>query len=879
MSREHIWINVLPMDNWIAIDEKVQGITLLEALLQIGLDLGGECKGLRKCGKCKVKVLTSIEMPPAHETDGLLDEEELRQGFRLACRHKILKDTAVLIGEDLAAAYEQGPDAVKAYLHEKEQAEIVLNEAKLILVGEGGVGKTSLLAALRGDPFIENRKSTHGVEVDIKSLVVGDIDNGENITLNGWDFGGQNIYRHTHQLFFTAPAVYLVVWEPRRGPDQSRVAEWIKLIKHRAYDESSPEERPRILVVASHGGPTERIDHINEQQLYDEFGDLLSGFFHVDSKPSEDGICFHLEELKAAIGNEASSIPSVGRKVPLTWKKVLGALRKRSRREPYISYKQFEKLCNRQGVSNKLGATYAGILNELGHITYYRDDENLKNTLTLNPQYLSKAISFVLEDRTTKDAHGLIDHTRMCEIWNSPDKPPHERYPEELHPIFLRLMEKFDISYQVVMPHVDAPPTSLMAELVPSLRPDGWQQDWVLKPRDIERVQVCRILDAETGRTVEAEGLMYRLIVRLHRYSLGRNNYYLSRHWKTGMILDDGYNGRGFIEEIGGDVYVTVRAAYPERFLHHLCSEIVWLVDHFWKGLVARMFVFCPNNSCKGLLGIDEMIAFRREGIPKVRCAVCKRFHEIDSLMGTIQPKPQLQDAIKKLSIGQDNMLRAMREGFDSLDAQLRVLMSQADEQYEALLSALTDQAKSGPRMFSFEPLDRSNFNPKKWTREKFRLTLWCEHCRLPVTELNSPGDTSGVYEIELSRAWVQKAAPVLKMISTTLSLALTIAVPGTKLATDDAAYSAIAEQLEFGVKTADALIKGGEKISDWLVVSEESELDKTRKAIRAKGAVLRELHALLREIDPANVYGGLERVQNKRCKYLWVHQKFVSEY
>ncbi len=181
------------------------------------------------------------------------------------------------LNPELAAAYEQGLDTVKAYLRAKAEDQIVLNEAKLILVGEGGVGKTSLLAALRGEPFVEKRETTHGVEVNIKSLAVSAPDNDAEITLNGWDFGGQNIYRHTHQLFFTAPAVYLAVWEPRRGPEQSCVEEWIKMIKHRAYDESRPEERPRILVVATHGGPTERLDHIDEQALRDEFGDLIAG--------------------------------------------------------------------------------------------------------------------------------------------------------------------------------------------------------------------------------------------------------------------------------------------------------------------------------------------------------------------------------------------------------------------------------------------------------------------------------------------------------------------------------------------------------------------------------------------------------------------------
>jgi hypothetical protein len=159
---------------------------------------------------------------------------------------------------------------------------------------------------------------------------------------------------------------------------------------------------------------------------------------------------------------------------------------------------------------------------------------------------------------------------------------------------------------------------------VPGIRPEGWENDWVLKPGDVERTQICRILDSQTGRTAEAEGLMYRLIVRLHRYSLGRKNYSLSRHWKTGLILDDRFNGRAFIEEIGGDIYVKVRAAYPERFLFHLCTEIQWLVDNFWKGLDAKFFVPCPTEECKGLLEIDEIMDFKSAGMPKVRCSVCQ---------------------------------------------------------------------------------------------------------------------------------------------------------------------------------------------------------------------------------------------------------------
>ncbi|MBN2119301.1 MAG: leucine-rich repeat domain-containing protein [Anaerolineales bacterium] len=773
------------------------------------------------------------------------------------------------LNPELAEAYKQGIDGVKSYLRAKvEGGEVVLNEAKLILVGEGGVGKTSLLAALRGEPWVENRETTHGVEVAIKSLVVKDPMSGKQITLNGWDFGGQNIYRHTHQLFFTAPAVYLAVWDPRRGPEQCCVNEWIKMIKHRAFDETRHSERPRILVVATKGGPKERLDHIDEQALRDEFGDLICGFYHIDSKPNDNGVCYQLDELKQAIAREAASIPSVGRSVPLSWKNVLEAIRRRGQNDPYITYERFEALCSRQKVSNELAALYATILNELGHLIYYRGDDTLKDTVILRPDYLSKAISFVLEDKASKDNHGLVEHHHLSEIWFDPARPENERYPKDLHPIFVRLMEKFDLSYQVAMPELSAPPTSLVTQLVPNLRPDDWAQVWEgLRSGDVERAQVCRILDAETGRTVEVDGLIYRLIVRLHRYSLGRKNYYNSRHWKTGLLLDDGYNGRAFIEEIGGDVHVTVRAAYPERFLHQLCTEAQWLVKNFWKGLDAKLFVPCPTEKCKGLLEIDEMMDNRSNGLDKIRCSVCRKYHEIDSLMATMQPKPVWDEAVATLRNEHRQILQAQDIGFDRLSTQLRVLMSQADEQYENMLAWLSNPARDGPRLFSIEPVQLGHFDPANWTHETFSITLWCEHARVPLPVLNGKDSKKGIYEINLTREWFKKAAPVLKVITTTASLVLPVASAGLKIVLDETIY----KKLDFSKEVINASLSGFSKSTDLLTQSDMP------KELRADDSSLRELHAFLQKEDPT--FGGLKRVQNKRREFLWVHERFASEY
>ena len=48
-------------------------------------------------------------------------------------------------------------------------------------------------------------------------------------------------------------------------------------------------------------------------------------------------------------------------------------------------------------------------------------------------------------------------------------------------------------------------------------------------------------------------------------------------------------------------------------------------------------------------------------------------------------------------------------------------------------------------------------------------------------------------------------------------------------------------------------------------------------EGIEAQGAVLRQLHAWLKEKAPG--FGGLVRVQNKRHEFLWVHPQFEKEY
>ena len=88
-------MNVLPDDLWMNVRE---GETIWEALQNTDVELGGDCGGLGKCGKCKIKVLSQVN-PPSTEEEKLLDEEELKQGIRLACRTRVNHDMVISTGE------------------------------------------------------------------------------------------------------------------------------------------------------------------------------------------------------------------------------------------------------------------------------------------------------------------------------------------------------------------------------------------------------------------------------------------------------------------------------------------------------------------------------------------------------------------------------------------------------------------------------------------------------------------------------------------------------------------------------------------------------------------------------------------------------------
>lgn len=758
-----------------------------------------------------------------------------------------------LLPPEQRAAAVAGLPALREFIEGLDTGGADFREAKLVLVGEGEVGKSSLLAAMRGEPFDPQRGSTHGIEVKPLELTGPGGNPSQAITMNAWDFGGQKAYRPTHQLFFTAPAVYVVVWKARRGSMQGLVDYWIDLIRRRTKDDNI-----RIHIVATHvDGQFPRID---QADLIQRHGDLIGGFHFVDSRSG-----FGIDDLRAALWESAASIPQINREVPAGWRNLRRSLILSG--ESYLEYDDYLRRAAAHGLDEDAAKALATIATELGYWIHYPGIPGLDDIVVLKGDWLSKAVSLVLDDAETAAAHGVVEHRRLAGLWDNPDNEPQYRYDPKFHSALILLMEKYDISFRIAESE-DRPPSSLIAQLVDEV-PPPLEQVWDdFGPHLRQDEQLCEFLDTRDAKGVP-EGLVHQLIVRWHRHSLGRERYEDSVHWHNGFVIQPGPYTRALVRLEDQRLRVKVKAAYPEQFLHEFIQDLETYARGLWPGFRLKRLVPCgnecvdPERSQTGLFGLERLLTRRSLGRKTAECRRCWEDMPIDRLIHRPTEDEEEDDGAAPL------VKRAPEPAADPGELGAAERLAAIEAEIQKLISLFTDEAKSGPRFYTVELLDRQAWG-KRLIYVGIRVVLWCEHSRLPLYVLDDDPE-SGVFEIDVPRDWIVKSAPWIRR---TLKVLWSSVLPGGSVLGDLVVPSfdpgAIENHLELAEESFKIL---SEATGDAISADKQPpwEMGDGRS-----GAQLRRLHAFLQSADPG--FGGLERVQD-RGKFLWVHRDFVSEY
>ena len=392
-------------------------------------------------------------------------------------------------------------------LHDKAQA---YPNMKLMVVGVHGIGKTSLLNALRKDgsgsyqhgdhkgTFNERRideKIGRPKSASINSTVGVDICDWQYqrrfqrvIKFSTWDFGGQTEYYATHQCFLSRRAVYLLLWKLTDGIEGVKQLEhWLLNIQERAPNSS-------VIIVGTY--LDEVVKKYSREYLV-EMRDEIKRRYVLSKmggwKPSEKGLpnivdivevsCktdTNISKLRELIYDTVANLKADGKdghmnlldkKIPASYiavEKAVTTLAANLRHEmPVLEEKKFRKqvfeLLKIDGTELRNGDEELDqavqFLHDYGILLHY-DDPALRDLYFVDPQWLCDMLAHVVTVRSVNPfiKNGVL---KISDLQNQIFHGE-KRFPSSMVMKYVNLMSKFEVAIKI----------SDKFLLIPSLLPD-----------------------------------------------------------------------------------------------------------------------------------------------------------------------------------------------------------------------------------------------------------------------------------------------------------------------------------------------------------------------------------------------------------------------
>jgi internalin A len=338
------------------------------------------------------------------------------------------------------------PATIFNYLQKLRSGEVrPLNEAKVLLVGQGSVGKTSLINRLTHNKYTPNESQTDGLNITDWQITV----NTKSVKLNVWDFGGQEIYHATHQFFLTKRSLYVLVCNCRISEDENRLEYWLKLIE--SFGDASP------VIIVGNKCDEQPLD-LNRKALRDKYPNIKA--ILETSCESGKGI----EELRSAINTEISELKEVYDLLPLSWFQVKQSLETLD--TDFINMSEYATICCKQNIWEETDKTQLlQLLHNLGIVLNFREHPILQSTNILNPHWVTEGIYALLCDEHLKvETKGILTYYDLSRILDS------HKYPRHRYNCLTELMQEF----QLCFPVSNCPaPTFLIPGILPKEQPEN----------------------------------------------------------------------------------------------------------------------------------------------------------------------------------------------------------------------------------------------------------------------------------------------------------------------------------------------------------------------------------------------------------------------
>ncbi len=159
---------------------------------------------------------------------------------------------------------------------------------KSIVIGDGGVGKTSLSLRFSKGIFTEDYKMTIGVDFHVKTIIVETSEGVITCKLQLWDTGGQERFGHIRPMYYQGALGAVVVYDITNYASFEHLPQWIEEVRTNIN-----YEIPLLLVGSKSDLAGQRAVSIRE---INDFTRDFNLFYMETSSKTGDGVmdCFYI---------------------------------------------------------------------------------------------------------------------------------------------------------------------------------------------------------------------------------------------------------------------------------------------------------------------------------------------------------------------------------------------------------------------------------------------------------------------------------------------------------------------------------------------------------------------------------------------------------
>ena len=507
---------------------------------------------------------------------------------------------------------ELGKEVTKNYYEAAEKyGDKALSEGRIIFIGDGSSGKSSIIEKITKNSFTLGREQTNGIKID--NLYLQHPEDGRDLNFHIWDFGGQEIQHAVHKFFFTEGCLYVLVLDNRKEEEPEY---WLQQIESLGGGAS-------VLVVFNK--QDENAAETADRKFLKEKYPNIVGFYNTSCKTG-----IGIDEFKNKLQEEVVKLRTVSERFPNNWLAVKKAIEENtSGTNHYLTYEAYREICKQNNlVTEEAQKLLLKYFNTIGTVTWFGEDVHLQNMHVLNPAWITQGVYKILTAKKTTNLFGQIKVKDFKELLQPIDKNDYT-YDEKNYGYLLTMMKIFGLCYTA-------------------------DDKNLLIPSALGKVPKVEYGDfkGEQVRTYILQFKDYMPLALIHRFTAQKMPEALeSNYWYTGIVIKDSVTetlAMVHADKEAKRIYVRIKGDSQLGVWEHVRRDIASITSNYAKIPYDELVALDEKNI--STVNYQDLVSHVKAGKQTYFQPKLQKDFNVGYLMGLFEPK---ENTIEKIKTGE----------------------------------------------------------------------------------------------------------------------------------------------------------------------------------------------------------------------------------